>query len=499
MTFDRARQAVGLVGGPLCALGVYALPIPALSPGAHTLLAIVTLVCLWWITEPVPIPVTSLIGPMLAVIFGVAAVGDAFDAFSSPVIFLFLGGFILARAMTLHGLDRRFAYKILSLKWVGSSPTRIFLAVGIATMLCSGWISNTATAAMMLPISIGLLEAIQEMMAANGKNVDLHTYKYATGLMIMTAYAASIGGVLTPIGTPPNLIMVGLLDTMADIHISFFQWMVWGFVAMSVYFAIAAAVLHFQYPADIKRIDGAEDVIRRKVEELGPWTFGQKATLVAFLGAVVLWTAPGVLSIVFGSDSQMLSSYSAMLPESVVALLAAVSLFLIPTDFENREFVMNWKEAVAGVDWGTLLLFGGGLSLGTLMFSTGLSEWVGASIVTAFGGEPSEFVFVAVFCVLSLGLSELASNTAAVNMVGPLAITAAATAGFDPIPVAVGVALSASLGFMLPVSTPPNAIVYSTGYIPITKMIKSGFIIDVVGIFCVTIPLCLLLVKFVIG
>ena len=210
-SFDRRRHIFGAVLGPICALLVYFIPIADLSPEAHKLLAIVTLVAFWWICEPVPIPVTSLLGPTLCVIFGVVSVKEAFSAFASPMIFLFMGGFLIAKGMMVNGLDKRIAYGIMSMKWVGDNPRRIFLAIGLACMLCSGWISNTATAAMMFPIALGLLEAIREMMAANGKEIDLRSYKYATGLMLMTAYACSIGGVLTPIGTPPNIIMIGFI------------------------------------------------------------------------------------------------------------------------------------------------------------------------------------------------------------------------------------------------------------------------------------------------
>ena len=232
--FDRRRRLFGAICAPICALLIWFTPIAGLEPDAHHLLAIMTLVCLWWITEPIPIPVTSLVGPTLCVVLGVVKMKDAFAAFSSPMIFLFMGGFIIAKAMMVNGLDKRIAYGIMSMQWVGNSPRRIFLAIGLACMLCSGWISNTATAAMMFPIALGLLEAIREMMAANGKIIDLKHYKYATGLMLMTAYACSIGGVLTPIGTPPNIIMLGFLNELAPSapHISFFNWMVWGFVAM---------------------------------------------------------------------------------------------------------------------------------------------------------------------------------------------------------------------------------------------------------------------------
>lgn len=477
--FDRRRRTIGLFGGPLLALLVFFTPIAGLTLEAHKLLSIMVLVALWWITEPVPIPVTSLIGPTLAVITGVIPVGMAFAAFANPMIFLFMGGFILAKAMMTHGIDKRFAYWLLSRSWVGSNPRRIFLAIGLAAALCSGWISNTATAAMMFPICLGLLASIKEMFAANGRNIDLYDYKYATGLMLMTAYACSIGGVLTPIGTPPNLIMLGFLDQMCDIHVSFFEWMTWGIIAMVLYFIIAYIVLARMFPADVTKIEGAEQFIQEKIRELGHWTRAQKNTVFCFGVAVVLWVLPGFLSIALGSTSPVLKMYNHLFPEAVAAMLGALLLFLLPVNFKKREFTLSWKDAKDGIEWGTLILFGGGLAMGGMMYKTGLSKWVGDG--------------------MALLLSELTSHTAATNMIGPLAITAAISAGMNPVPVSVAIALSASLGFMLPVSTPPNAIVYASGYIPITKMIRTGVYIDVIGIACITIPLCIYFVSWIIG
>ncbi|MBQ3726906.1 MAG: DASS family sodium-coupled anion symporter [Selenomonadaceae bacterium] len=497
--FDRRRRTFGLIAGPILAAAVMLTPIDALTLEAHKLLAIMVLVALWWITEPVPIPVTSLLGPTLACVTGAIPAGAAFAAFSNPMIFLFMGGFILAKAMMMHGLDKRFAYWLLSRSWVGSNPRRIFLAIGLATALCSGWVSNTATAAMMFPICLGLLNSIKEMMAANGREIDLSEYKYATGLMLMTAYSASIGGVLTPIGTPPNLIMLGFLDTMQNIHISFFEWMVWGFVAMVFYFIIAYVVLSKMFPADVEKIDGAEEFIRAKINELGAWTRAQKNTLCAFMLAVALWIIPGFLNMILGSTSPILKMYNQLFPEAIAALVGALLLFLLPVNFSKREFTISWKEAAAGIEWGTLILFGGGLAMGGMMYKTGLSQWIGDLIVSGMGGTVSQVVLVAVFSVLALLLSELTSHTAATNMIGPLAITIAVSAGLSPVPVSVGIALSASLGFMLPVSTPPNAIVYASGYVPITKMIKTGVYIDFIGIFCITIPIAVWLVGLIVG
>jgi sodium-dependent dicarboxylate transporter 2/3/5 len=497
-SFDRKRRIIGAICGPICAILVWFTPISGLSPEGHKLLAIMTLVALWWITEPIPIPVTSLLGPTLCVVFDVVKMKEAFAAFANPMIFLFMGGFIIAKAMMVNGLDKRIAYGIMSMKWVGDSPRRIFLAIGLACALCSGWISNTATAAMMFPIALGLLDAISEMMAANGKPINLKGYKYATGLMLMTAYACSIGGVLTPIGTPPNIIMLGFLSEMANIHVSFFQWMIWGFVAMVAYFIIAYIVLAKMFPADVKHIEGAQDLIHERVRSLGRWTRAQKNTLISFIVAVVLWVAPGFLSIILGSDHPVLDWYNRLFPEAIAAMVGALLLFFLPVDLKKHKMTLEWKDAVAGVEWGTLLLFGGGLAMGGMMYTTGLSAWIGDEIISLMGGEPSQLLLISVFCVMALLLSELTSHTAATNMIGPLAIGAAVSAGFNPVPVAIGVALSASLGFMLPVSTPPNAIVYASGYIPITKMIKTGVYIDFIGIAIVTIPIALYLVNWII-
>ena len=494
--FDRRRKSIGFLLGPILGLLVYFMPIAGLKAQAHTLLAIVTFVATWWITEPVPIPVSSMIGPILASMLGVVTPTQAFAPFANPLIFLFMGGFMLATAMMNHGLDKRFAYAILSMEWVGSSPKRIMLALGLVTALVSGWVSNTATAAMMFPIAMGLLMAIKDMYKAAGKDLDLSKYKYATGLMLMAGYAASIGGVLTPVGTPPNLIIVGLLEQVGGVRVSFFQWMIWGSVAMVAYFILAYFVLARMFPADVDHIEGAEKLIRDKRAELGPWTRGEKNSVIAFSVAVTLWILPGILSVLYGSSAEILKTYNKHFSEAVAAMIGGLMLFLLPVSWQERKFTITWPDAVKGIDWGTLILFGGGLSLGTMMYSTGLSKWMGDAIVSATGAN-SQVTIVIVFSIFSLLMSELTSHTAATNMVGPLGITVAISAGLSPVPVAVGIALASSLGFMLPVSTPPNAIVYGSGFIPITKMIKSGAIIDAIGILVITLPIVLYLVKWV--
>ena len=498
---EQIRKMTGAILGPLCAIVLWLMPIDGLSEQAHHLLAVMSLVAIWWITEPIAIPLTSLFGPTLCVILGIVPIKDAYEQFANPMIFLFMGGFLLAKGMMVNGLDKRIAYGIMSMKWVGDSPRRIFLAIGLACILCSGWVSNTATAAMMFPISLGLLEAIREMMAENGKTIDLKNYKYATGLMLMTAYACSIGGVMTPIGTPPNIIMIGFLQELAPQapEISFFQWMIWGTVAMILYFIIASVVLWRLFPADVAHIKGAKEFIQKSVDSLGEWTRAQKNTMIAFSTAFVLWVAPSVLGILYDVDSDVMKFYDSHFPEAIAAMIGGLMLFFLPVNVKTGEMTMTWKDGIEGIEWGTLLLFGGGLAMGSMMYDTGLSAWIGNGLKEALGDNPSEWLFVGVFSVAALIMSELTSHTASTNLMAPIAIGAALSLGFSPIPVAVGIALASSLGFMMPVSTPPNAIVYASGYVPITKMIKSGFIIDLIGIFLVTIPVLMLLVKYVMG
>ena len=500
-SFDKKRRIIGAILGPLCAIIIWFLPISGLSDPAHHLLAIMALVSIWWITEPVAIPVTSLLGPTLCVVLGVVSMEEAFANFANPIIFLFMGSFLIATGMIVNGLDKRIAYGIISMKWVGDSPRRIFLALGLVCMVCSSWVSNTATAAMMFPIALGLLEAIREMMAKNGKDIDLSNYKYATGVMLMIAYACSIGGVLTPIGTPSNLIMMGFLKQLAPNapSISFVQWMEWGFIAMVGYFIVTFLLLWHMYPAEDNHIEGAQTYIQEHVKELGSWTRAQKNTLLAFALTVLLWVAPAVLTIIYGPDAAIVKTFNHYLPEHIVALIGGLLLFFLPVDLKKGEMTLGWKDGVAGIDWSTLLLFGGGLSLGGLMYTTGLSSWMGEGLANLIGSNPSQILFIAVFCIFTLVLTEFTSNTASTNLMGPIAITTALSLGFSPIPVAVGIALASSLAFMMPVSTPPNAIVYSSGYVPITKMIKTGVILDIISILVITIPVVVVVVGAVMG
>ena len=496
--FENIRKTTGWILGPALALLIYFLPIDGLSSQGHILLAIIAFTATWWICEPISIPATSLLGPVLCIVFGVESAAKVFAPFANPLIYLFLGSFILATAMMNHGLDKRVAYGMLSLKWVGSNPSRILFALGFVTAMISGWVSNTATTAMMYPIALGLLAAIVEMYRVQGKVIDPARYKYATGLMLMAAYASSVGGVLTPVGTPPNIIVMGFLEQLAHIKVTFFQWMVWGSVAMAAYFVVMYIVLWKMFPADVKVIEGAGKLIREKRDALGPWKIGEINAVIAFVVAVTLWVLPGPLAMIYGGDAPIMKTYNKYFNEATVAMVAGLLLFILPISWKQKKFTINWKEAQKGIDWGTLVLFGGGLSIGAMMYSTGLATWVGNGVI-ALTGAKSLMSLTIVFAVMALLMSELTSHTAATNMAAPLGITAAMSIGVDPVPVAVAIALSSSLGFMLPVSTPPNAIVFASGLIPITTMIRSGVLIDILGMTFITIPLVIYFVPWVLA
>jgi sodium-dependent dicarboxylate transporter 2/3/5 len=490
--FEKWRNTVGLFLGPLVALIIYWIPMPTLSAKAHTLAAIIGWIVVWWITEPIPIPISALIGAVLCVVFKVASARVAFAPFADPTIYLFLGSFILAEAMAVHGLDKRFAYGIMSLKWVGNSTGRILFVYGAICAFISMWISNTATTAMMFPIGLGIIYAMADIIIAkSGKDVDPTRLRYGTGMMLMAAYAASAGGIGTPVGTPPNLIGIAMIEKYAHVKIPFFQWMLFAIPLLIIMYILLYLIMYYMHKPEMAKIEGSHEYVKKEKEKLGKWTAGQKNALIAFFVTVILWIIPGFLAVIYGATAPESKAYSEVMPEAVAALIGAGLLFILPVNWKEREFTISWKQATK-IDWGTLLLFGGGITLGNLMFETKLAEAVGKGLL-AFSGASSVWgvTFAAIF--IAILVSEATSNTAAANMVVPVMISLSIVAGINPVPPAIGATIGASWGFMLPVSTPPNAIVYGSGMIPITKMIRAGVVFDIGGGILLWLGLRLLL------
>ena len=482
IAFERIRKKIGVVLAPAIFLLILFLPMEGLRPEAHRLAAILAAVVVLWVSEALPMPVTALLGASMAVVLRVAPAREVFAPFADPLMFLFIGAFIIARAIFLHQLDKRFAYSVLSLPWVGARPGRILFAFGAVTAFMSGWMSNTATTAMMFGIGMSILAFFfGEKPGAAAGSVQAINPRFATGLMLMTAFAASIGGLLTPIGTPPNVIGLGFMRSQLGIEISFFRWMMIGVPVVIVLYAFLFLYLNYVSPAGVREIQGSRELIARLRAALGEWTTAQRSTAFAFGFTVFLWVSPGLIALTAGEQSPLYLEMNRRVPEGVAAMLGALLLFVLPGD--DGERAITWREAVK-IDWGVVLLYGGGFALGVLSFQTGLAESMGRGLTGLLPWDGS-FALLVASVIIAVILSEATSNTAAANMIIPVVISIAVASGVDPLEPALGATMAASLGFMLPVSTPCNAIVYGSGYIPLTRMIRYGFILDVAGIIVI--------------
>jgi sodium-dependent dicarboxylate transporter 2/3/5 len=487
--FDRARRTFGLFAGPALLLALLAFPPPAPGPEAARLVAVLGLVLVWWMTEAVPIPVTSLLGPALAVALGVGSAAELFAPFGDPIVFLFLGSFVLAEAMASSGLDRRLALAVLARRAVAASPTRLLAGFAAITAGISAWLNNTATTAMLYPIALSVLAAL-----ARAGGHDPRRLRWGTALLLAVAWSASIGGIATPVGTAPNMITLGQLETLAGVEIPFFHFMLIATPAALIMLALLVAWLRFALPPDVAAPGDARDLAAERAA-LGPLSRRERNVLAAFLATVAAWVGPGLLAVVLGPESALARDAQRLLPEPVVALFGAALLFVLPVDWRARRFTLEWREA-GRIDWGTLMLFGGGLALGGAMFRTGLAAAIGEGLV-AWTGSSSLVALTFLFSWVALALTETTSNTATATMLAPLVIASAQAAGVSPVPPALAMGLAASMAFMLPVSTPPNAIVYGSGCVPILAMVRHGLVMDLAS--AVVVPVVVLVTCRVLG
>src|SRR5690606_20607001 len=334
--FNRRRRTLGLALAPALFVCVWLLPLD-LAPQAHRLAAILAMVVVLWVSEALPMPVTALLGPVLAIVLHVAPAQATLAPFADPIIFVFIGSFILAEAMFVHGLDKRIAYTALASRWVGASGTRILMAYGAVATGLSMWISNTATTAMMFPIGLSILAQLRTGIAGTGDDFR----RFAVALMLITSFGASVGGLATPVGTPPNLIGIGLIERIQQTHIGFFQWMAIGLPIVIVLFVFLAALFATVGARGLEVGAGGADVIRRELAALGPVTRGQRNVLVAFGCTVCLWIAPGLFAIVGAGESAFARQYQASVPEGVAALIGAMLLFLLPVSWRRRQFTLT--------------------------------------------------------------------------------------------------------------------------------------------------------------
>jgi sodium-dependent dicarboxylate transporter 2/3/5 len=471
----------------LVALVAALAPFPALSPAAHRTLVILVAAAGLWMTEALPVAVTALLIPLLAVLLRVADAKTAFAGFADPIVFLFLGTFLLTTAAFDYGLHARLTRRVLRSGAVRTHPTRLLWVVAALGCGISAWVNNTATTALLLPLAL----------TAEGRLPR----PLVVGTLLLAAYGPSLGGVATPVGTAPNLIGLRLLEEGAHAHISFAHWcavfapfailstaLTAGFVrlcgrgaglAQRTQTAAAARAL------DPPEIDGPAAITDTEaVGGVRTWSRAEKTLLAVCAGVVVLWIVPGLLLATSLRSASWLKELSARLPETSVPLLGALLLFILPRGAGKRR-ILN-VEILQRVDWSTILLFGGGLSLGGLMFSTGLAKALGEAI---FAATPFRGLFGVVLAatIMAVAVSELTSNTASATLVVPVVLALAQAAGVDPVKPALAATVGCSFGFMLPVSTPPNALVYATGKVPIIEMIRYGVLLDLAGVVLISV------------
>ncbi|MCD0443078.1 DASS family sodium-coupled anion symporter [Glycomyces sp. A-F 0318] len=477
--FERRRQTIGLFAGPLAAVVLLLLPLD-LPWNQQALAAVFTLTVVFWLTEAIPIPAAALLGVALMIVLGVAPAGDVLSSFGNTIVLLYLGAFFLSQALLKHGLAQRVAFSILATRWVGNSITRLIIAIGVVTCLFSAFVSNTVTVAMLLPTALGIIVAISKQLGQE----DPTRLRIGTGLLLMLAFSASIGGAVTPVGAPHQLIGRDLLEQATGTKVSFFHWTAIALTfAIPLFIALVLLLLKLNRP-ETTRLEGlGEDMAARRAQA-GRMSRGEVNTLVVFFLVLIGWLLPGFTGLVVGTDSAAYTAVSDALDEGVVAVLGAALLFLLPVDWKQRSYTITWQDA-AKTDWGTLLFIICGAAFGTQLTDTGLAERVGGALGSTFGS--ANLILLTFFAVLlAILISEIGSNLAAVGIVVPIVIPICMAAGIDPLLPGLAATFGSSFGFMMPISTPQNALVYATGAVPITKMVRTGLVFDVIGAVLIT-------------
>ncbi len=465
----------------------------ALEPAARATAAIGILMAVLWMTEAMPLPITSLLPIVLFPVAGVLEVGEATAPYADEIIFLFMGGFMLALAMQRWGLHQRIA--LIIVKLVGTRPRRLIAGFMIATAFLSMWISNTATTVLMLPIAVSIVGLVIDQLQRRDalpddvdETIEVPEFAenapaFATGLMLAVAYSASIGSVGTLIGTPPNLFMRAFLETTYGIEIGFGQWMLVGVPLAIVFLIIAWFLLTFLlYPPEVDEIPGGKALVDHELELLGPLGRAEKLVLAVFLLTAFSW----VLREPVTGWSPLLerAPWVDNITDATIAIAAAIALFAIPVDPREGEFIMSWEKAKE-LPWNVLLLFGGGLSLATAVQASELDVWIGSQ-VTVLEFLPL-ILLAAVAAAVILLLTELTSNTATAATFLPILGGVALGIGIDPMLLIIPAALAASCAFMMPVATPPNAIVFGSGYLKIGQMIRAGVFLNIISVTLITI------------
>lgn len=463
-------QLIGLILGPLLFILTMLFVNPeGLAPEAKAILASTIWIATWWITEAIPIPATSLLPIVLFPLTGGLDVGETTSAYGNDTIFLFMGGFMIALTMEKWNLHKRIALTIISL--IGTNTERIILGFMVATGFLSMWISNTATAMMMVPIGLAIIYQVSEALKHDDSiDTSQENFGFGKALMLGIAYSASLGGIATLIGTPPNTLLAGAVNEIYGIEITFAEWMLFGVPLAWIFIFVAwFYLIKIAFPLKLKELPGGSAVIKEQKMELGKASYEEKIVFAIFLLAAFSWI----------TRSFLLVEFLPGLNDAMVGLIAALILFAVPSKNRRGDHLLDWATAVK-LPWGILLLFGGGLAIAAGFTQSGLSEWIGGQLIGLQG--INVLIIVLVVAAFVLFLTEITSNTATASMMFPIMASLAVALGIHPYALMVTAAVTASCAFMLPVATPPNAVVFGSGYLKIIDMARAGFILNVFGI-----------------
>ena len=464
----RFRPLVILAVAAAAAL-VGALPIPGLPPEAHRVLVILVVATGLWMTESLPVAVTALLIPVLALLTGAADARAAFAGFGDPIVFLFLGTFMLTEASARHGLNARLANAVVASRWVKGGPHRLLWAMALLGCGISAWVNNTATTAMLLPLALTA--------------ESFGSRRLLVAVLLTAAYAPSLGGIATPVGTAPNLIGLRLLEQVTGQRPTFAAWCA-VFAPLAVLMTLLSAAWLRWRSRKLGSMAPRTSDAAPSPEAARPWSRAERTLIPVFIAVVLLWITPGILAATPLRDAAWVKVWQARLPEPAVPVLGALTLFLLPSGAPGGARILD-ITVLRRLDWSTLLLFGGGLSLGGLMFESGLARYLGETIFRAMPLHGTYGIVLAA-TLMAVLVSEMTSNTASASLVVPVVLALAIAAGVDPVKPALAATIACSFGFMLPVSTPPNALVYGTGRVSIRDMVIQGAALDVVGILLVS-------------
>tara|TARA_B100001769_G_scaffold92280_1_gene71018 strand:+ start:201 stop:1637 length:1437 start_codon:yes stop_codon:yes gene_type:complete len=462
------KKNIGLFLGPLAFFLVKFFYNPeGLSNEGLSILASTLWVAIWWITEAVPIYVTALIPIILFPLSGGLELKQTTAAYGHKFVFLFVGGFILAIAIEKWKLHKRIALNIIGL--VGTKKSNIILGFMIATAFLSMWISNTATAVMILPVGLAIISQLKD----NPKTIENENLVFGKTLMLAIAYSASIGGMATLIGTPPNLVLAGVIKTSYNIEINFLQWMSFGLpISIFLLFICWKYLTSVAYKFDNQNFDSGMNEINDQLKSLGKISYEEKSVMIIFIATALAWI----------TQSFVIKKYIPEIDDTIIAIIAAVTLFILPNKKGDKK-LLDWEDAVK-LPWGILLLFGGGMALAKGFDSSGLAIWIGSQM-SFFDAIPLLALLLFLVAMVNF-LTEITSNLATTAMLLPVLVALAETIGVNPYYLLVGATVAASCAFMLPVATPPNAVVFGSKILKIDDMIKKGFWMNLISIFILT-------------